>query len=89
MPHTKMQPENIAIIDNLPGHKVLEIRQCVENAGMHLLYLPRYKPDFNPIEHLFTKLNALLRRMAPRSFDAICDALIIILEKFKITVCSN
>jgi hypothetical protein len=27
-----------------------------------LLYLPPYSPDFNPIERLFAKLKALLRR---------------------------
>ena len=64
---------------------------------MFLLYLPPYSPDFNallskvegPIEQVFAKLKALLRRMAPRSFDAICDAIKIILEKFKPNECSN
>lgn len=45
---------------------------------MGLLYLPSYSPDFNPIERLFAKIEKLLRRMTPRSFDAICDALKII-----------
>ena len=57
----------------LPGHFSVEI----------------YSPDFNPIEQVFSKLKALLRRMAPRSFDAICDALKIILEKFAPTECAN
>ena len=64
-------------------------RQCLEDAGMHLLYLPPYSPDFNPIEQVFAKLKALLRRMAPRSFDAICDAIKAILEKFRPNECSN
>lgn len=56
---------------------------------MGLLYLPPYSPDLNPIEMAFAKLKALLRRMAPRSFDAICDALKNILEKFSPSECSN
>lgn len=56
---------------------------------MGLLYLPSYSPDFNPIEQVFAKIKKLLRRMEPRSFDAICDALKTILEKFKPTECSN
>ena len=35
------------------------------------------------------KLNALLQRAVARSFDAICDAVKIILEKFKPTECVN
>ncbi len=85
----EIQSGSIVIIDNLPAHKVAGIRQCLEDARMHLMYLPPYSPDFNPIEQVFAKLKALLRRMAPRSFDAICDAIKIILEKFKPNECSN
>ena len=85
----EMTPGSTVVIDNLPAHKVAGIRQCLEDAGMHLLYLPPYSPDFNPIEQVFAKLKALLRRMAPRSFDAICDAIKIILEKFNPKECSN
>lgn len=70
------------VCDNLPAHKVLGIRQCLEDAGMGLLYLPPYSPDFNPIEQVFAKLKALLRREAPRSFDAIVAALKHILKRF-------
>jgi DDE superfamily endonuclease/IS66 C-terminal element len=61
----EMQPGSIFIIDNLPAHKVAGIRRCLEAAGMHLLYLPPYSPDFNPIEQVFATLKALLRRMDP------------------------
>ena len=46
-------------------------------------YLPPYSPDFNPIEQVFSKIKGLLKQMNPRSFDAICDALKAILDKFK------
>ena len=93
----EMAPGSIVVADNLPAHKVAGIRQCLEDAGMGLLYLPPYSPDFNallsevegPIELVFSKLKALLRRAAVRSFDAICDALTIILEKFRPTECAN
>jgi putative transposase len=85
----EMKPGSIVVIDNLPAHKVAGIRQCLEGAGMQLLYLPPYSPDLNPIEQVFAKIKALLRRMAPRSFDAICDALKTILEKFPPAECAN
>jgi transposase len=56
---------------------------------MGLLYLPPHSPDFNPIEQVFAKLKALLRRAAPRSFDAICDATKAILERFRPAECAN
>jgi len=33
--------------------------------------LPPYSPDFNPIEKLFSKLKALLRKAAKRTIDAL------------------
>ena len=57
----EMRPGSIVVCDNLPAHKVAGIRQCLEDAGMGLLYLPPYSPDFNPIEQAFAKLKALLR----------------------------
>jgi putative transposase len=53
------------------------------------LYLPPYSPDFNPIEQVFAKLKALLRRAAPRSFEAIIAALKTILEHFRPAECAN
>jgi putative transposase len=85
----ELETGSIVVIDNLPAHKVAGIRCCLEDAGMELLYLPPYSPDLNPIEQVFAKLKALLRRMAPRSFDTICDALKTILEKFTPNECAN
>ena len=84
-----MQPRSIVVLDNLAAHKVAGVRQCLETAGMGLLYLPPYSPDFNPIELAFAKLKRAIRHMAPRSFDAICDALCSILQTFSQDECAN
>ena len=38
------------------------MRDLIEATGAHLLYLPPYSPDFNPIENMFSKLKALFER---------------------------
>ena len=58
---------DIVIIDNLPAHKVSGVRQLIEAAGASLLYLPPYSPDLNPIELVFSKLKAHLRKAARRT----------------------
>jgi transposase len=85
----EMQPGSIVVCDNLPAHKIAQVRQCLENAGMGLLYLPAYSPDFNPIEQVFAKVKKLLREAAARSFNGICQALKQILERFSPAECSN
>ncbi len=59
-------------------HHGEEVRALVERFGCELLYLPTYSPDFNPIEHLFAKIKAFVKRLRPDATDkliqAFCDA---------------
>ena len=45
-----LKPGDTVILDNLPAHKVVGVRQAIERADARLLYLPPYSPDFNPPE---------------------------------------
>jgi transposase len=47
------------------------VREGIEAAGATLRYLPPYSPDLNPIELLFAKLKALLRKAAEREINAL------------------
>jgi len=69
-----LEPGDILIIDNLPAHKSVRITEAVEGAGCKLVYLPPYSPDFNPIENMWSKVKASLRKTAARTFDAVVDA---------------
>ena len=65
---------DIVVMDNLASHKVAGIEEAIEGAGAELRYLPPYSPDLNPIEQLFAKIKALLRKAAARTLDALLDA---------------
>jgi transposase len=64
-----LAPGDVVVLDNLAAHKVAGVRQAIAAAGASILYLPPHSPDLNPIEQLFAKLRALLRRprRAPRT----------------------
>lgn len=70
-----LTPGQIVICDNLQVHKNARIRRLIERAGCELRFLPRYSPDYNPIELAFAKLKTHLRRQAARTFDDLLDAL--------------
>jgi len=55
---------DIVFMDNVSVHKVDGIEEAIEARGATPIYLPAYSPDFNPIEQLFAKLKALLRKIA-------------------------
>lgn len=65
---------DIVIMDNLPAHKSQRITQAIEGAGCTLVYLPPYSPDFNPIENMWSKVKASLRKAAARTFGTVVDA---------------
>lgn len=64
-------PGDIVILDNLSSHKVEGVRAAIEAAGAEIRHLPPYSPDLNPIEQMFAKLKAMLRKVAARSVEAL------------------
>ena len=58
---------DIVFMDNVSVHKVDGVEQAIEARGAIPFYLPAYSPDFNPIEQLFAKLKAMLRKIAAYS----------------------
>jgi len=54
---------SVVVLDNCSIHHDAEIRELiVDECGAHLVYLPPYSPDFNPIEEAFSAMKAWLRR---------------------------
>lgn len=85
----ELQPGDIVILDNVAFHKSERAAGLVRNRGAWLLFLPPYSPDLNPIEMAFSKLKALLRKKAARSFDTLSEALGEICGLFDPTQCRN
>lgn len=79
----------IAILDNLPAHKVAGAREAVEAVGAALMFRPPYSPDFSPIEQAFTKFKAFLRKAAAQSVGALEAAILEALDAFLSGECRN
>ena len=62
-------PSACLVMDNLPAHKVQEIGNIIEEAGIKVLYLATYSPEFNPIENCWSKIKEYLRGVAARTGD--------------------
>lgn len=77
------------VMDNLSSHKVAGVREAIEAAGATLRYLPPYSPDYNPIEQVFAKLKALLRKAQARSLDTLWRVIGTLLDQFSSSECEN
>ena len=84
-----LRPGDVVVLDRLPAHKVAGVREAIQAAGASLLYLPAYSPDLNPIEQLFAKLKALLRKATARTRDALWDTIGALLDAFTSAECQN
>ena len=54
-------------MDHMRSHYVREAAETLRAAGIELRYLPSYGPDMNPIEMLWSKAKALLRKRESQS----------------------
>jgi transposase len=74
-PALRARPEVLVAMDNLAPHKAAAARAAFDRAGLTHRYLPAYSPDMNPIELAWSKLKGRLRTVAPRTIEALNDAL--------------
>ena len=56
------EPKSVLVMDNASFHHTDRIAQMCNNAGVKLVYLPLYSPDFNPIKEFFAELKAFIKR---------------------------
>ena len=71
----QLRPGQVLIMDNLKAHKVAGVAAACAAAGVRLLYLPPYSPDFSPIEECWSKVKAILRAKAARTREALEQAI--------------
>jgi transposase len=73
-------PGDIVVMDNLSSHKVSGVIESIEAVGAKVLFLPPYSPDFNPIELMWSKMKAILRKLKVRSAELLEDAIVFALD---------
>lgn len=70
-----LQAGDLVLMDNLPSHKPLEVVQAIESFGAQVRYLPRYSPDFNPIEMMWSKIKQFLKDAKARTEEALIQSI--------------
>jgi transposase len=70
-----LHPGQVVVLDNLRVHHATAISEILTTRGCRLCFLPAYSPDFTPIEQVFSKVKAILRKLGSRTREALIDAL--------------
>ncbi len=84
-----LTPGDVVILDNLPTHKSAASQDLLKAQNNWLLFLPKYSPDLNPIEMAFSKLKALIRKAAARTYDDLWKAVGHVCNPFSDEECYN
>ena len=66
---------DVVVFDNLTSHLGPAVFEAIERAGARVLPLPPYSPEYNPIEEMFSKFKAFLRRVGARAKEHLYDAI--------------
>jgi transposase len=66
-----LRPGDIVVMDNLAPHKSPWAAELIQQAGPELWFLPPYSPDFNPLEKMWSKVKAFLRKIKARTEQAL------------------
>jgi transposase len=65
----------VVVLDRLGAHRTEKVEELVQARGAHLVFLPSYSPDLNPIEEAFSKIKHLVRKEGARVREALVEAI--------------
>lgn len=81
----ELKPGDIVVLDNLSCHKDASVQRLIEKAQAQIWFLPPYSPDFNPIEKMWSKIKAYLRKVCARTQEALYQAIAEALATISVT----
>lgn len=67
--------DHIVVLDRLSSHMDRQVAKAVRKTGAKLWHLPPYSHDFNPIEKMWSKIKAYLRKVKARDEDTLIAAI--------------
>ncbi len=80
---------DVIVLDNLGAHRASRIEEIAKDCGGRVIWLPPYSPDFSPIELMWSKLKAYLKKVKARTQTELEKAIAAALETITASDCSN
>lgn len=80
---------DVIVLDNLGAHRASRIEEITAHCGARVIWLPPYSPDFSPIELMWSKVKAYLRKVKARTQAELEAAIKVALETVTVSDCQN
>ena len=84
-----LSPDSIVVMDNMRSQHTRAVKNLLEQAGVQYLYLPPYSPDLNPIEKMWSKPKAFLRKAKVRLLEKLPDVVRVAFKTISSHDCSG
>jgi transposase len=84
-----LKPGDIIVLDNLGAHRASRIEEIAASCGAQVLWLPPYSPDFSPIELMWSKVKAYLKKVKARTQEELEKAIAEALQTITVSDCLN
>jgi transposase len=81
--------EDILVLDNSSVHKSKLVLDILKELGIKYMFLPRYSPNFNPIELLWATMKSYLRKVKARTYEKLESAICAFLNSVSLEFISN
>jgi len=79
----------VVVLDNLGAHRASRIEEIAKACGATVLWLPPYSPDFSPIELMWSKVKAYLKKVKARTQTELEKAIAAALKTITASDCLN
>lgn len=80
---------DVIVLDNLGAHRASRIEEIAAHCGARVLWLPPYSPDFSPIELMWSKVKAYLKKVKARTQTELEKAIAQGLQTITLSDCRN
>jgi transposase len=80
---------DVIVLDNLGAHRASRIEEIAASCRAQVLWLPPYSPDFSPIELMWSKVKAYLKKVKARTQTELEKAIAEALETITLSDCRN
>ena len=80
---------DITLLDNSSVHKSKLVLDTLSECGIKYLFLPRYSPDFNPIELLWSQVKSVLKKLKARTNEKLEKAVNFALDSVNLEFIAN
>jgi transposase len=79
----------VIVLDNLGAHRASRIEEIADECGASVIWLPPYSPDFSPIELMWSKVKAYLKKIKARTQADLEKTIAAALETITVSDCLN